>query len=390
MTKASIPVGILYSLTGFYGGIGREMRNGALLACEEANESAAYPFRLDPIEFDPGGSLEAYQRHCRALIQERSVRHIIGCYTSASRKAILPMIEGHGCLLWQSARYEGFESSENVLYIGSAPNQNVVPLMQYVRESHSGDKIYCVGSNYVWAWEINRIVREYMEGAVGGVTAERLVPMGDASFDHIIRDIVRTRPRVLLNTLIGQSAYSFYRAWTEAAKSFPFLNEVTKLSLTLTEPEIRLVGTDAVRDYVVSSVYFQSIARAENQSFLERYRDRFGQESCPSVDAEAAYLSGLFLARAIAEAGTTDVEAVKTAVYRDRIEAPQGPVWIDADNNHAYLTPRLARVSDDGVLRTFWEAPGPVKPDPFLTWVERYESGGFRPAERSSGQRQEG
>ncbi|CAN7631546.1 MULTISPECIES: transporter substrate-binding domain-containing protein [unclassified Caballeronia] len=369
--RAIIPVGILYSLTGTYGAIGREMLNGVLMAIEQANAHEASEFFLEPVIRDPGGSLDQYYAFCSELLHGVGVRHVIGCYTSASRKRVLPLIEGANALLWHSPRYEGFESSGNVIYLGAAPNQHVIPLIRHV-VNHYESKMYNVGSNYVWSWEINRIAREAMHDVGGRVAGERLVPIGERAIESIIEDIVEKRPAIVLNTLVGESAYCFYDAWQRAERAHPFLksDDVARLSLTLCEPEVKLVGAKAVEGYLVSSVYFQSIDSPENIRFLHDYHERFGTESSPSVDTEAAYLIGVFLSRSINACGTDETVAVRNAVYAQTVAAPQGEVRIDTDNNHSFLTPRIARCGADGQFEIFWQSPEPVKPDPYLTWVD--------------------
>ncbi|KEA51436.1 ABC transporter substrate-binding protein [Mangrovibacter sp. MFB070] len=372
--KTVVPVGILYSLSGHYGVIGREMLNGILLAIEEANASPDYNFTLAPVVLNPAGSLEKYAEYCRELLHRHGVKHIVGCYTSASRKQILPLIESADALLWHSARYEGFESSNNVMYLGAAPNQHVIPMIKYVLEQYE-PKIYHVGSNYVWSWEIDRITREAIEPVGGELVASRLLALGETDVQAVIDDIIEKRPPVVLVTLVGVTAYRFYQAWHAAATEHAWLRspERVKLSLTLCEPEVDIVGSAALEGYLVSAVYFQSIEREENQRFLQRYRERFGEHSSPSVDSEAAWLSGHFLARAIARAHSADVADVRQAVYQDVIEGPGGCTRIDPENNHAWLTPRLARCGADGRFQILWQAPEPVKPDPWLTWVDLNE-----------------
>jgi urea transport system substrate-binding protein len=369
--KTVIPVGILYSLTGTYGAIGRETLNGVLMAIEEANANPAYDFMLEPIIRDPGGVLDQYYAMCHDLLHKHGVRHVIGCYTSASRKRVLPLVEGANALLWHSPRYEGFESSANVIYLGSAPNQHVIPLIRHA-VSRYDSKLYNVGSNYVWSWEINRIAHEAMQAAGGTVVGERLLPLGDTGVQAIVDDIVEKRPAMVLNTLVGESAYHFYRAWHRTAGTQAFLasDDVAKLSLTLCEPEARLVGGEMVEGYLVSSAYFQSIKSETNRRFLSEYRARFGLDSAPYVDTEAAYLCGVFLSRSIAACGSAEISAVRSEAYRQTVHAPQGRVSIDADNNHSFVTPRLARCRADAQFDILWTAPGPVKPDPYLTWVD--------------------
>ncbi|WP_455815497.1 transporter substrate-binding domain-containing protein [Pseudomonas graminis] len=369
--KTVIPVGILYSVSGNYGVIGREMLNGIMLAIEEINADASYSFTLAPIVYDPGGSLDKYDEYCHDLLYRHGVKHIIGCYTSASRKQILPLIEGANALLWHSPRYEGFESSSNVVYLGAAPNQHVLPMIRYLLDHHPQPQIYHIGSNYVWSWEIDRITREIIEPAGGEVIASQLLPLGAGEVDAIIADIIEKRPAVVLATLVGVSAYRFYQAWQQAAQLHPFLHSETvlKLSLTLCEPEVAMIGAQALEGYLVSAAWFQSVDNDANRQFLSRYAARFGEASSPSVDAQTAWLAGQFLARSIMQAGSDEVSSVREALWQQEIDGPAGKVRIDAQNNHAWLTPHLARC-ENGVLQVFWQAAEPVQPDPWLTWVE--------------------
>ncbi|EEF22295.1 Aliphatic amidase expression-regulating protein, putative, partial [Ricinus communis] len=180
-------------MTGTYGAIGREMLNGVLMAIDEANANTGFDFVLEPVIRDPAGSLDQYYAMCYDLLHKTGVRHLIGCYTSASRKRVLPLVEAANALLWHSPRYEGFESSPNVIYLGAAPNQHVIPLIRHVTGRYES-RLYNVGSNYVWSWEINRIARDAMQEAGGTVVGEQLVPVGETAVQAIVDDIIEKRP----------------------------------------------------------------------------------------------------------------------------------------------------------------------------------------------------
>ena len=370
--RETIHLGVLYSLTGPYGLVGREMLNGLTLAVEQVNASAEFDFQFAPLVFDPGGDLQNYQEHCELLIRDKGVRHIVGCYTSASRKQVLPLIERYDRLLWHSARYEGFENSDNVIYIGAAPNQHVVPLARYMIEN-LGTSVYCVGANYLWTWETNRVLQEIVSAAGGEIIAKRLVTLWDTEVGHIVREIIDRRPPIIFNTLVGEASYRFYRDLHRALardRSRSGAPRPAILSCSLCEPELRLIGPRASVGHITSSVYFSSIDTPENRSFVRRYREMFGSSNLPSVDAEASYLCGLLLARAVRRAGSTDVQSVRTAVWRDELQAPQGIVRVDPENNHCYLTPRLARSRPGFSFDILDTAAAPVKPDPYLTWLD--------------------
>lgn len=380
-SKPVVRIGVLYSLTGPYGMIGREMLKGLLLALEEANNDDSFAFFLEPVIRDPGGSLDAYHSMCSDLLYQQGIRHLTGCYTSASRKRVLPLVEGARALLWHCARYEGFESSENVIYLGATPNQHVLPLLHHVVQHHPA-VMYNVGSNYVWSWEIHRIAREAMAAVDGRILSEQLVTLGAQSVDAIVADIVSKRPSIVLNTLVGQSAYAFYEAWHAASRTHAYLasESVTRLSLTLCEPEVPVVGIPSIEGCLVSSVYFQSIDSERNRRFRQAFVQAFGPDGVPCVDSESAYLSGVFLVRSISACGSDEPAKVRQAACQQIVDAPQGQVRIDPGNNHAYLTPRIARCNASGDFDIVWQAAQPLKPDPYLASVELSE---LRPRGRS-------
>jgi urea transport system substrate-binding protein len=225
--------------------------------------------------------------------------------------------------------------------------------------------VFCIGSNYVWTWETNRVLREIAISAGGRVLAERLLELGDTSVDHIVREIIERKPPVVFNTLVGQSSYVFMRALHRATARAGLVIPV--LSCSLCEPELELIGSEASAGCITSSAYFEAIARPENRAFVARWKARYGQDSHPSVDGQSTYVCVMLLARAIRRAGTADVNAVRRAAANHRYDAPQGPVWVDPDNNHCFLTPRLARAARDGQFTIFWEADAPERPDPYLS-----------------------
>ncbi|MBV9981317.1 transporter substrate-binding protein, partial [Bradyrhizobium sp.] len=310
---------------------------------------------------------------CDDLIREHGVEHIVGCYTSASRKQVIPIVERTERLLWHPARYEGFESSDNVIYVGAAPNHTVVPLVRHMLENIAGD-VFCAGSNYVWTWETNRVLREIVTNAGGRILAERLLELGETAVDHIVREIIERKPPAVFNTLVGQSSYAFMRALHQASRRAGLSTPV--LSCSLCEPELKLIGSAAAVDCITSSAYFESIEAPENRAFVARWKSRHGTGSHVSVDGQSTYVCVMLLARAIRRAGSADVTAVRRAAANHRYDSPQGPIWVDPDNNHCFLTPRLARSVPGCQFKIFWEAGAPVRPDPYLSNLDLASIGG--------------
>jgi urea transport system substrate-binding protein len=341
-----------------------EMLKSALMAIDEINQNDGFDFTFVPHLRDPGGIVAAYHTACADLIREEHVDHIVGCYTSASRKQVIPIVERTERLLWHPARYEGFESSDNVIYVGAAPNHTVVPLVRHMLDHISGD-VFCIGSNYVWTWETNRVTREIVTGAGGRILAERLLELGETTVDHIVKEIIDRKPPAVLNTLVGESSYSFVRALHAATMRAGLV--IPMLSCSLCEPELKLIGPAASVGCITSSAYFESIERPENRAFVARWKARYGADSNPSVDGQSTYVCVILLARAIRRAGSAEVGAVRRAAANLRYDSPQGPVWVDPDNNHCFLTPRLARSVPGCQFKIFWEADAPERPDPYLS-----------------------
>ncbi len=369
--STSIPLGLVFSTTGSYRTVGQEMLNGVLLALEEIAGSPDFDFRLEPIIRDPGGEPAAYGRECEEILRNRNVRHIIGCYTSSSRKEVIPAIEKFDALLWYPSHYEGFESSGNVIYTGASPNQHIVPLLQYMLRERGG-RVYCVGSNYIWAWENNRILREIVQASGGTVLAEKYLTVGSTDVGHFIREIQATRPHFIFNTLIGESSYAFYRAYAAAGAEDHAIGprRIPVTSCSLSEPELLSIGPSAAAGHIASSVYFQSIDRPKNHRFVAKYRARFGAERVTSADAEASYVAAILLASAIRDCGSCEIDQVRAALHGCRLDAPQGTVWVDPENNHSFLTPALGVSRADGQFDVIWRADRPVKPDPYLVWFD--------------------
>jgi urea transport system substrate-binding protein len=344
-----------------------EMRKSALMAIDEINRSDEFDFTFQPHLRDPGGVVAAYHTACADLIREENVDHIVGCYTSASRKQVIPIVERTERLLWHPARYEGFESSDNVIYVGAAPNHNVVPLVRHALD-HISSEVFCIGSNYVWTWETNRVIREIVSSAGGGILAERLLELGETAVDHIVAEIVDRKPPVVFNTLVGESSYVFIRALRDATTRAGL--DIPMLSCSLCEPELKLIGPSASVGCITSSAYFESIDRPENRAFVAGWKARHGADSNPSVDGQSTYVCVMLLARAIHRAGSAEVGAVRRAAANHRYDSPQGPVWVDPENNHCFLTPRLARSMPGYQFKIFWEADAPQRPDPYLSTLD--------------------
>jgi ABC-type branched-subunit amino acid transport system substrate-binding protein len=258
-----------------------------------------------------------------------------------------------------------------VIYGGAAPNQHLVPLAEWVLPRY-GANIYCIGSNYIGPWENNRIMRQIAVDCGGRILRERYLPVGCTEVGNIVREIADLRPDFVFNTLIGESSYAFYRAYHALGQRDPDFAPDRRpvTSCSLSEPELLAIGGEAACGHIASSVYFQSIARPENASFAAAFCDAFGPGRVTSADAGAAWIVTRLLARGLHAAQSCAVGDVKRALYGCRIDAPQGPVWIDSGNNHAWLAPRVGRSVSGSGFEVLWEAKTPIRPDPYLARLD--------------------
>jgi len=366
MKRIDLPVGLLFSNTGPYGTVAHTLQNGAMLACAEINADPNAGVTLHPLHIDPGGALEGYASAVKSMF-EKGILHVCGCYTSSSRKEVIPLFEKFDGLLWYPTHYEGFESSTNVVYTGAAPNHHISPLIDFLCGRY-GRRAYCIGSNYIWGWESNRVMRDGLQKRHGEVLAERYLPVGEVEMDAIIAEIFETSPDFVFNALIGESSYAFFRAFRKACleRGIDQAKEYPVASCNLSEPELRAIGPDGADGQISSSVYFSSLPGERNKHFVQSYARAFPEGPVASAEAEAAYIAIHMLAKAVAQAQTTEVEDVRKAVAGQVFDAPQGRVTIDPETFHAALTPRIGLSRRDYEFDILMEAAQPVAPDPYL------------------------
>ena len=376
--RLHLPIGLLISQTGSYCAVSGAIHAGAALAIDEINATAERSVTIAPVTVDPAGTLSRYVEGARVLLQDHGLTHVVGCYTSSSRKEVLPLFEKADALLWYPSHYEGFETSENIVYSGAAPNQHIVPLTRHLL-GQFGTRGWMVGSNYIWAWENNRILREAITAAGGAVLGERYFPVGETDLGDVVAQIIRDRPDFVFTTLIGQSGFAFLKMLRAASQAVGIdqPREMPAASCSLSEAELPLLG-DAAPGHLSSSVYFSSIASPQNRRFVALWNARFRQMGQASADAESAYVAVHLLARAAERAGSTGFEAVREAARDLTFDAPQGKVTVDGDNLHCWMRPRIGMSRADGGFDILVEHPAALRPDPYLTWAHDVRDGDSR------------
>ncbi len=363
--EAAWRVGILYSRSGVTGATESEHFFGTVLAIEEINASGGVAGRLlDPVAYDPKCDVDEYRRLAARMLQDDEVTVIFGCSTSSSRKAVLPVIERNNALLWYCSIYEGFEYSPNVIYTGAVPNQNSMQLAAWLLRNR-GRRFFLVGADYIYPRESNRIMRDIVEEHGGEIVDEVYLPSDaePAALETVVGEIERVRPDVVFATLIGRGARAFYKLYRDHGLDPA---DIPIASLTMTEGETTMIGPALCGGHIVSATYVNSLDNASNRRFLHAWRARFGDQPA-SMWSEMAYNQVHLFALALARAQSLDTSKLVDAVHEVEFDSPEGPLRIDAGNNHAVLTPRIAVCKPDGTFDVVWEGREPVKPDPYLT-----------------------
>lgn len=338
---------------------------GTLTAIEEINSSGGINGRpLEPIVYDPGSEASSFGRFAKKLMVEDGVSTIFGCYTSSSRKAVLPVVERLNGLLWYPTLYEGFEFSPNVIYTGATPNQNSVELCRILMENY-GTRFYFIGSDYIYPRESNRIMRELISNSGGTVVGETYVRMGAsrAEFLPVMREVKRAQPDVIFSTVVGDGTVYLYQAYSDLGLN-PKVMPIA--SLTTTEAEIRAMGFDVGEGHLTAAPYFQGIQNDRNANFVSRYKKRYGEDEPTNMCLEASYFQVNVFAKTLEQTNSMDTEILRASVMGSEFEAPQGDVVINPVWGHADLWTRIGRANRMGQFDLVYESPTCVKSDPYL------------------------
>lgn len=360
-----LKIGVLFSRTGSTAFVETTQLNATLLAIDAINARGGVGGReVIPIVRDARSRVPDFVTHANSLLEEEQVPLIIGCYMTNTRQAVVPLVERRNAVLAYPSPYEGFEYSRNVFYGGAIPNQHILRLARYLM-AHAGKRFYLVGTRYTFPVESNRVMMTLVSEGKGEILAERYVPL-DASRHEmatLAAHIKSKQPDVVFCTVIGDAAARFYQACSDAGIDF---DRTTIASLTITEAEVALMPPGLARGHLTAATYFETIDSAANRRFLELYRAAHGSDARVNAMAETAWYLTHMVLTAADRCGSFDPEALRDAMALERFEAPQGVVRLDAQNNHFYLWPRLARLGAGGRFEIVETSPTEVKPDPYL------------------------
>jgi urea transport system substrate-binding protein len=364
-----IRIGVLHSLSGTMAASERPLVDAVQLAVEEINAAGGVLGRPVALVVADGRSDEAvFVAEAERLIVSDQVSALFACWTSACRKAVIPVVEKHRHLMFYPLQYEGLEQSHALYYTGSVPNQQIIPGTHWALDA-LGRRVYLLGSEYLFPRAANRIIRDLVKNDGGIVLAERYRPLGDADFDAVIAEIRALKPDVVLNTVNGDSNTPFFRALHTAG-----LGAIPVVSFSVAEDGLQAIGTEAFHPnhYAVWS-YFQSIPGEANRRFVAAFQQRYGSDRVTSDPVESAYVGVRLWAQAVRDAGTADPEQVNRAMLQQSMAAPSGIAAVDRGTRHLWKQVRIGKARVDGQFDLLWSSGDALRPDPYPDYRSRFE-----------------
>lgn len=363
-SSTTVKVGILHSLSGTMAISETSVRDAELLAIKEINAAGGVLGKQIEIAQEDGASEpQIFAEKARKLIQSDKVATIFGCWTSASRKAVKPVVEETNALLWYPVQYEGMEASPNIMYMGAAPNQQAVPAVEFCAEKF-GKNMFLIGSDYVFPRTANKIIKAQLENIGGTVAGEEYTPMGHTDYATIVSKIQAAKPDCIINTLNGDSNVAFFKQLTDAGLTS---ETCPVMSFSIAEEEVGGVGVANLKGHYVAWNYYQTTKTAKNEKFVADYKAAYGAKRVTDDPIEAGYIGVYMWAMACEKAGSFDVDKVKEAAKGIEFDAPEGKVKIDGDNQHLYKPVRIGVVNAEGLIDEVSSTESALKPDPYLS-----------------------
>jgi urea transport system substrate-binding protein len=370
-----IKVGILHSLSGTMAISEAVLKDTVLMLIEDQNRKGGLLGRkLESVVVNPNSDWDLFAEKSRELLAKEKVAVVFGCWTSASRKSVLPVFEELNGLLYYPVQYEGEESSRNIFYTGAAPNQQAIPAVRYLMSKEGGDvrRWVLLGTDYVYPRTTNRILSAYLTAE--GVSPDDLTtiytPFGYSEWRGIVERIKafgsEGKKTAVISTVNGDANTYFYR---ELADQQVDANAIPVMAFSVGERE--LLGADIFPvGHLAAWNYFQSINSAENKAFVKMWTDFNEQRDKITHDPmEATFIGFRMWAQAVVQAGTTDVDAVRQAMYGQRIKAPSGFEVVMNTNHHLSKPVMIGKISSSGTFDVIWRSINPVRADAWSKYI---------------------
>jgi urea transport system substrate-binding protein len=377
-----IKIGILHSLSGTMAISETSLKDVALMTIEEINKAGGVLGRkLEPVVVDPASDWPLFAEKAKELIQGQGVAVTFGCWTSVSRKSVLPVFESLNGLLFYPVQYEGEESSYNVFYTGAAPNQQAIPAVEYLMSKEGGGakRFFLLGTDYVYPQTTNKILKYFLKskGIPDSDVKEQYTPFGHSDYQTIVAEIkkfAQGAPTAVVSTINGDSNVPFYK---ELGNQGLKATDIPVVAFSVGEEELRGIDTKPLVGHLAAWNYFMSLDTPENKSFIAKWKDYVKANNLPdgakrvtNDPMEATYIGIHMWRQAVEQAGTTDVDAVRQAVAGQKFQAPAGfSLSMDLENHHLQRPVFIGEVKEDGQFQIVWKTPGPVRAAPWSPFV---------------------
>lgn len=338
------------------------------LAIEEINKAGGVLGKqIEAIVEDGNSDWPTFAEKAKKLIDQDKVATVFGCWTSASRKAVLPVFEAKKHLLWYPVQYEGQECSNNIFYTGAAPNQQIEPSVQWLLDN-KGKEFFLVGSDYVFPRTANTIIKAQLEAKGGKTVGEDYIPLGNTEVKAVIAKIKQALPNggVIYNSLNGDTNVAFFKE-LQASGMGP--DKYPSMSVSIAEEEVKAIGVEYLKGHYAAWNYFQTVNTPASKKFVEAFKAKYGAERVVNDPMEAAYIMVYLWKQSVEKAKTADdLDKVKAAAYGQTFDAPEGLVTMNA-NHHLSKYVRIGEVADDGLFKIVSETKDAVKPIPWNQFV---------------------
>jgi urea transport system substrate-binding protein len=369
----TIKVGILHSLSGTMAISEKSVVDAEQLAIEEINAAGGVlGKKIEAIVEDGASDWPTFAEKAKKLIDQDKVTTIFGCWTSASRKAVLPVFEEKKHMLWYPVQYEGQECSQNIFYTGAAPNQQIEPSVDWLL-TNKGKEFFLVGSDYVFPRTANTIIKAQLQAKGGKTVGEDYLPLGNTEVTPIIAKIRAALPNggVIYNTLNGDSNVAFFKQ-LQGAGLTP--DKYPSMSVSIAEEEVKAIGPEYLKGHYAAWNYFMTVDSPSNKKFVEAFKKKYGNDRVTNDPMEAAYIAVYLWKQAVETAKTTDLEPVRKAAIGQSFDAPEGKVTLEK-NHHISKVVRIGEVTADGQFKIVNSTDKAIAPIPWNQFVA--ETKGF-------------
>lgn len=357
-----VKVGVLHSLTGTMSISEITVKNATLLAIEEINATGGVlGKKLVPVVEDGASEPATFAQKAQKLVQEGGVATVFGGWTSASRKAMLPVFERLGSLLWYPVQFEGNECSPSIMYSGAQPNQQALPALEWaIKKGYK--KIYLLGSDYVFPRTANLILKKHIAATAGtSMVGEEYMPLGGTSFGGILNKIKSSSPDVIINTLNGDSNVAFFKQFSAAGMTAA---KLPVISFSIAEQETATIGPKLVAGHYAVWNYFQSLDTPGNKKFIAAYKAKYGVDAVMSDPMIHGYLDVYAWKAAVEKARSFEPKAVRKAAPGIELDTPLGKTRFD-DNGSLYQKVLVGQAQPDAQFAIAWSTETAIKPEPY-------------------------